>query len=79
MAPAGTVAQIPVDFGNGRSREAGQMKEDNEGIPFHTLLTEEMHRGDRILRRKNATAICSSCFWAILCVRPAGGESGAIG
>jgi hypothetical protein len=51
MAAAGTVAQIPVDFGHGRSREAGQMKEDDEGIPFQTLLTAERHRGDRILRR----------------------------
>jgi hypothetical protein len=28
------------------------MKEDEEGIPFHTLLTAGTHRGDRILRRK---------------------------
>jgi hypothetical protein len=52
MAAAGTVAQIPVDFGHGILREAGQMKEDDEGIPFHTLLNAEMHRGDRISRRK---------------------------
>jgi hypothetical protein len=58
MAAAGTVAQIPVDFGHGRSREAGQMKEDDERIPFHTLLTAGTHRGDRILRRKEAAAFC---------------------
>jgi hypothetical protein len=28
------------------------MKEDDEGIPFHTLLTTGMHRRDRISRRK---------------------------
>jgi hypothetical protein len=58
MATAGTVAQIPVDFGHGRSREAGQMKEDDEGIPFHTLLAADMYRGDRILQRKKAAAVC---------------------
>jgi hypothetical protein len=36
MVVAGTVAQIPVDLGHERSREAGQKKEDDEGIPFHT-------------------------------------------
>jgi hypothetical protein len=25
------------------------------------------------------TAVCSSCFWAILCVQSAGAESGAVG
>jgi hypothetical protein len=33
MVAAGTVARIPIDFGHGRSWEAGQMKEDDEGIP----------------------------------------------
>jgi hypothetical protein len=28
------------------------MKENDEGIPFHTLLTTGMHRSDRISRRK---------------------------
>jgi hypothetical protein len=59
MAAAGTVAQIPVEFGHGRSREAGQMKEDDEGIPFRTLLTAGTHRGDRILRRKMRRRLCS--------------------
>jgi hypothetical protein len=36
MVAAGTVARIPVDLGHESSREAGQMKEDDEGIPFHT-------------------------------------------
>jgi hypothetical protein len=52
MAMAGTVLQIPVILGHERSQGAGQMKEDDEGIPFHTLLTAEMHRGDRISQRK---------------------------
>jgi hypothetical protein len=43
MAAAGTVPQIPVYFGHGRSREAEQMKEDDERVPFHTLLTTETH------------------------------------
>jgi hypothetical protein len=58
MVAAGTVAQIPIDFGHGRLREAGQMKEDDERIPFHTLLTAGTHRDDRILRRKEAAAVC---------------------
>jgi hypothetical protein len=36
------------------------MKEDDEGIPFHTLLTTGTHRGDRILRRKMRRWLCSS-------------------
>jgi hypothetical protein len=36
MVAAGTVAQIAGDLGHESSREAGQMKEDDEGIPFHT-------------------------------------------
>jgi hypothetical protein len=71
MAVVGTVAQIPVDFGHGRSREAGQMKEDDEGIPFHTLLTAGTHLGDRILRRKMRRRLCSwqfqSCLWRQHC------------
>jgi hypothetical protein len=57
MVAAGTVAQIPIDFGHGRSREAGQTKEDDEVIPFHTLLTAGTHRGDRILWRKIMMAV----------------------
>jgi hypothetical protein len=53
--------QSRVVLGHGRSREAGQMKEDDEGIPFHTLLTAGMHRGGRILPEKRVAA---SLFWA---------------
>jgi hypothetical protein len=52
MVAAGTVSQIPVDLGHGRAQGAVQMKEDDERIPFHTLLTAGMHRRDRISRRK---------------------------
>jgi hypothetical protein len=52
MLAAGTVSQIAVILGHERSQGAGQMKEDDEGIPFHTLLTVGMHRRDRISRRK---------------------------
>jgi hypothetical protein len=37
-------------------RGAGQKKEDDEGIRFHTLLTAGMHRGDQILPEKRAAA-----------------------
>jgi hypothetical protein len=60
MAAAATVPQIAIDFRHGRLREAGQMKEDDEGIPFHTLLTAGTHRGDRILRRKIRRRVWSS-------------------
>jgi hypothetical protein len=59
-AVAATTPQIPVDFEHGRLREARQIKEDDEGIPFRTLLTAETHRGDRILRRKSQRLFCSS-------------------
>jgi hypothetical protein len=36
MAAAATVSQIPVNFGHGRLQGVGKMKEDDEGIPFHT-------------------------------------------
>jgi hypothetical protein len=36
MVAAGTVLQIPVVVRHERSQGAGQMKEDDEGIPFHT-------------------------------------------
>jgi hypothetical protein len=55
------------------------MKEDDEGIRFHTLLTAGMHRGGRISSKKWAAAVCSSCFWVIVlfsCVRSAGGGTG---
>jgi hypothetical protein len=44
------------------------MKEDDEGIPFHTLVTMEIHRGDRILQRKSRWLFCSVprllfCSW----------------
>jgi hypothetical protein len=35
------------------------MKEDDEGIPFHTLLTIGTHRSDRILWRKMQRRVCS--------------------
>jgi hypothetical protein len=59
MVTVGTVLQIPVVLGHERSQGAGQMKEDDEGIPFHTLLTAEMHRGDRISRRKSQRRVRS--------------------
>jgi hypothetical protein len=40
--------QITDVLGHGRSRGAGQKKEDDERIRFHTLLTTGMHRGGRI-------------------------------
>jgi hypothetical protein len=36
MVAAGTVLQIAVVLGHERLQGAGQMKEDDEGIPFHT-------------------------------------------
>jgi hypothetical protein len=35
------------------------MKVDDEGIPFHILLTTGTHRGDRISRRKMQVRVCS--------------------
>jgi hypothetical protein len=71
MVAAATVIQIAGDFGHGRLREAGQMKEDDEGILFHTLLTAETHRGDRILRRKITVAVLfvmvAVCSWRRRC------------
>jgi hypothetical protein len=72
MAAAGIVPQIPVNFGHERSREARQMKEDDEGIPFHTLLTAGTHRGDRISIREGAAVrsvraavpLQVTCSWA---------------
>jgi hypothetical protein len=37
------------------------MKEDDEGIRFHSLLTAGMHRGGRILPEKRRRRVCSSC------------------
>jgi hypothetical protein len=56
--PAATVLQIPIILGHGRSRGAGQKKEDDEEIRFHTLLTVRMHRGGRILSEKRVAAVC---------------------
>jgi hypothetical protein len=36
MMAAGTFPQIAIVLGHERSQGAGQMKEDDEGIPFHT-------------------------------------------
>jgi hypothetical protein len=56
---------------HGRSRDAGQMKEDDEGIPFHTLLTVGTHRGDRILQRKIMAAVLFRLlFLAAVCCAP---------
>jgi hypothetical protein len=42
------------------------MKEDDEGIPFHTLLTAGTHRGDRTSWRKITVAVlfrfCSGSY-----------------
>jgi hypothetical protein len=58
------------------------MKEDDEGIPFHTLRTVEMHRGDRILRRKSQRLFCSSVLddWRLFSVPGGAGlRQGATG
>jgi hypothetical protein len=57
--PVPAVFQIPVVLGHGRSRGAGQKKEDVEGIRFHTLLTAGMHRGARISPEKLQRRLCS--------------------
>jgi hypothetical protein len=58
------------------------MKEDNEGIPFHTLLTTGTPRGDRISRRKMRQPFRSSVFW-VACTYFCSGQlvwgKGAIG
>jgi hypothetical protein len=63
MVVAATVPQIAVDFEHGRLREAGQMKKDDEGIPFHTYLP----RG-RIVVIEFCGGRCGGCsvhlFWA---------------
>jgi hypothetical protein len=40
------------DLDHGRARELGEKKEEREGVRFHALPAAEMHRGDRISRRK---------------------------
>jgi hypothetical protein len=72
------VFQIPIVRGHGRSREAGQMKEDDEGIRFHTLLTPGMHRGGRILLEKRAAAALFRVA-ALLSLAAALGRGGAGG
>jgi hypothetical protein len=42
----------------------GETKEDDERIPFHTLLTTGTHRRDRISRRKITVAVLFMAFWA---------------
>jgi hypothetical protein len=56
--PAPTVGRIPDVLGHERPRGAGQKKEDNEGIRFHTLLTAKMHCGGRILPEKLRQRFC---------------------
>jgi hypothetical protein len=72
--------QIPDVLGHGRSRGAGQKKEDDEGIRFHTLLTAGMHRGGQISPEKRVAAVCSSFSWAAALVErrlAGGGRQGA--
>jgi hypothetical protein len=38
------------------------MKEDDEGIRFHTLLTARIHRGGQISSKKWAAAVCPRWF-----------------
>jgi hypothetical protein len=61
MVAAATVLQIAGNFGHGRSREVGEKKEEREGIRFHALPAAEMHRRDRILRRKMKGGSVLSC------------------
>jgi hypothetical protein len=70
--PAGTILQIPGDSWHERSQGAWQMKEDDEGIRFHTLLTARIHRGGQIGPEKRRRRVCS---WR----RPAGHQGGAGG
>jgi hypothetical protein len=45
----GAVGRIPGDFGHDRLLEAGEKKEEIEGVPFCVLPEVGMHRGDGIL------------------------------
>jgi hypothetical protein len=45
MVTAGTILQIPIILGNERSQGVGQMKENDEGIRFHTWKDLKMPRG----------------------------------
>jgi hypothetical protein len=57
------------------------MKQDDEGIRFHTLLTAGMHRGGRISSEKLRRRLCSSCSWvaALLSLAVVLGRGGAGG
>jgi hypothetical protein len=55
------------------------MKEDDEGIRFHTLLTAGMHRGDRISPEKLRRRLCSLWFLSFLWRQPLGHQGGAGG
>jgi hypothetical protein len=59
------------------------MKEDDEGIRFHTLLTAGMHRGGRISPEKRRRWVCSwvvALFVAAACRgERAGGDGGPQG
>jgi hypothetical protein len=48
-----------------------------DSIPYLTYCGDASWRSNFV--EEDATAVCSTCFWAILCVRPAGDESGAVG
>jgi hypothetical protein len=54
------------------------MKEDDEGIQFHTLLTAGVHRGGRILPEKRAAAALFQAA-ALLSLAAALGRGGAGG
>jgi hypothetical protein len=56
--PVPTVGRIPSVLGHGRLRGAGQKKEDDEGIRFHTLLTAGVHLGGRISPEKLRRRFC---------------------
>jgi hypothetical protein len=45
--------------GHERLQGVGQMKEDDEGIRFHTLRTVGMHRGGQIWPEKRWRRVCS--------------------
>jgi hypothetical protein len=45
-----------------------QMKEDDEGIRFHTLPTAGMHRGNRISREKRRRRSVHGGSWAVALV-----------
>jgi hypothetical protein len=51
--------QIACILGHERAWDLGGKKEDDEGVPFYTLLTAGMHRGDQNLAGKEEVAFYS--------------------